>query len=241
MIIAMKGLNEEHYVDRCLRTFHDEKFCERVIVIDGGSTDLTVQELKKWKKVRVFVHPWNFHYHDMEVCQSNIVLSYVPNGQIMMIMDFDEEMSPELVKYLQSIDYSGSLQEGVAAHFSRKTYELIRYEGSPHAMINPNTKMPIIAHQIGQYPDYQCRLFRRTPQLHWVNSPHHVLKGSNSQSFIDVDILHYEKNDLRDRRRIEIQWARAQARRIELGLSPDVFETKPKIEIAEYYDPEVWE
>ena len=58
MWVGMKCLNEEKVVKRCISDFHDEPFCEKIIVIDGGSTDYTVQELKKFSKVQVFVHPW---------------------------------------------------------------------------------------------------------------------------------------------------------------------------------------
>jgi hypothetical protein len=76
--------------------------------------------------------------------------------------------------------------------------------------------------------------------MHWINSPHHVLSGANHSTNIDADIIHYEKDDLRHRMRIEKGWARAQARRKELGLPADVFETTRKLEIAEFYDPEAW-
>lgn len=241
MIVAMKCLNEEYTVKRCLGNFHDEPFCEKIIVIDGKSTDMTLYELKQFPKVKVFVHEWHDWYHANEVCQSNIVLSYIPNGELMMIMDFDEIMSPELIAYLNEVHESGGheIRDLHAIHFSRRTFELIRYPNTPHAMIEDNG-LPLKSHQIGQYPDYQCRMFRRDFRLHWVNSPHHVLCGHKTEEYINADIIHFEKDDYRDRERIEKKWARCQARRKELGLSADIFETEVKTEIAEFYSEETW-
>ena len=238
MIILMKCLNEEKVVHRCVGDFHDQPWVSRVIVIDGGSTDYTVHELKKFSKVEVFVHPWLDWYHDMEIVQSNIALSYVPHGQFCMIMDFDERMSEELKIFLAGIEESEAMPWDTC-HFSRKTVDLIRHEDSPYAIIG-DSGWPLISHQIGQYPDYQCRLIRRNVSMRWINSPHHQLAGDYKNLNVQADIIHYEKEDYRDRIRIEKKWARAQARRRELGLVADVFEAGLKPEFSEAGNPNFW-
>lgn len=239
MIIGMKCLDEAKVVQRCIGDFHDEPFVDRIIVLDGHSTDYTVQELKRFPKVEVFQFPWIDEYHAMETTASNILLSYIPQGDLMMIMDFDERMSKGLKAFLNDLDPS-TVPEQSTMHFSRRTFELMRYDNSPFAMLEADG-WPIISHQIGQYPDYQCRLIRKHYAMHWVNSPHHQLIGVLSNKNVDADIVHYEKDDMRDRVMIEMKWARCQARRIELGIPPDIFESDVKHpEIGEYYDPEGW-
>ena len=103
MIILMKGLDEEFYVKRCISDFHNEEFVSKIIVVDGKSTDFTVQELKQFPKVSVFVHEWIRSYHAMETSQSMICLSYVRNGDLFFILDFDERISPELKETLNKI------------------------------------------------------------------------------------------------------------------------------------------
>lgn len=239
MIILMKGLNEEKSVKRCIGDFHDEPFVKRIIVIDGRSQDHTVPELRRFSKVEVYIHPWFDWYHDMEVCQSNIALSYVPNGEIVFIMDFDEKMSPELKKFLSELN-ERDFPLGLALHFSRKTVDVIRYEDSPHAVLGEDG-WPIISHQIGQYPDYQCRLFIKTPKLRWVNSPHHVLIGHEHSRNVNSDIIHYEKDDYRDRIAVEKKWLRQLRRRKQLGLPVDIFDCKVKTELAEFNNGEYWD
>jgi glycosyltransferase involved in cell wall biosynthesis len=237
----MKCLNEENYVDRCVGDFHDETFVDSIIVIDGGSGDYTVQRLKEFSKVEVFVHPWLDWYHQMENCQQNIGLSYIPEGSLVMMMDFDERMSPELKEYLTKVDASEiTIPENCAVNFSRRTFSLVRYPDSPFCMYGDDG-WPEKLSPKENYPDFQNRLLRKSYKMRFVNSPHRVMIGQDHELFVEnCDITHYEKDDFRDRTRIEKKWLRNQARRKELGLTADIFECKPKMEIAKYADPEGW-
>jgi hypothetical protein len=204
-------------------------------VIDGGSNDWTIETLREYPKCEVYIHPWLDEYHDQEVMQSNILMSYVPYGEIYCILDFDEKFSPELKQCLAHIDQNGA--EFDTAHLSRKSFELMRYEESPYAMKNVDGWWTI-SHMIGQYPDYQLRLIKRIFGMHWIYSPHHILYGLGSlytTAHINVDIIHYHgKEDLRQRERIEIKWANNQLQRKKLGLTCDIFEAKLSPKIYEY-------
>jgi len=238
----MKCLNEEKCVDRIMRNVHDEPYFERIIVIDGGSSDFTVQALREFDKPEVFTHPWLPWFHDMEVTQSNIALSYVPHGSMAFILDFDERLTDELKGELQAVDslFKGGEFNYQIGHVPRRTYEPLRFPESPHAMVDGDG-WPIISRQIGQYPDYQCRLIVREVGMHWINSPHHVLHPTNLDSYTFMcDLHHYEKDDFRDRTRIEKLWLKAQARRSMLGLKCDRFECKPHNHIVKYADPKSW-
>lgn len=240
MWIAMKCLNEGKVVNRCISDFHDEDFVEKIVVLDGGSTDFTVFELKKFSKVEVHTLVWNDMCPHMETTASNNLLGYIPNGKLFFILDFDEKMSNDLKDALRKIDRGDIyIPEMCAVHFSRRTFEPIRYDSSPFCMYD-DSQWPVVSHQIGQYPDYQCRMFVRSYRLHWINSPHHVLCGHNEEMNINADIIHFNKDDLRDREQLEKKWALCQAIRSELGLPPDLFETTPKPEIAEFFTMEAW-
>jgi glycosyltransferase involved in cell wall biosynthesis len=244
MILLMKCLNEERSVKRVMDDIHYEDFIDRVIVIDGCSTDYTVEELLDYRKVEVYRHPWLDWYHDMEISQSNIALSYVPHGKIAFILDFDERCSDDLKEALADIHKQGMPHGADVVHVPRRTYQLVRYDDpyeSPYGVLSSDG-WPLLGHQIGQYPDFQCRIIRRTKSMHWVNSPHHVLAGEFKTVNLTEghDLIHYEKDDYRDRERIERKWLRAQARRRELGLTPDIFETDVKPERAKYADYNYW-
>jgi len=246
MIISMKCTNEEYMVDKVIGDIHNESWVEKIIVIDGGSTDLTIHELKKYSKCQVYIHPWLRDYHDMETSQSNIQMSYIPMGQIYFILDFDERCSPELKNLLAEIDVDGMPDDVDCICVSRRSYELMRFEESPFAIPDDKTWW-VLGPQIGQYPDFQMRIIRRKLGMHWINSPHHVLFGTGigklfSQKNIQADLIHYHgREDARSRERTEKLWLRMQARRKELDLSADVFETHVSPEMHKYATPEYWQ
>jgi hypothetical protein len=68
------------------------------------------------------------------------------------------------------------------------------------------------------------------------------LIGQDSEAYAKdgLDIIHFEKDDFRDRERIEAKWLRAQVRRQELGLTADRFECRVKPEFVQYLDPDYW-
>ena len=246
MIIGMKCLNEEHAVQPVIGDIHDEPWVDRIIVIDGWSSDDTVYELKRFPKVEVYLHKWEKWFHAQEVIQSNILLQYIPLGATFFILDFDEQCSPELKSLLADIDQHGMPDDVDCVHVSRKSYELMRHDDSPFAMKDEDTGFWVTSHQIGQYPDFQLRIIRRKLGMHWVNSPHHIMFGLQEGLFtnknIQADLIHYHgKEDARARDGIERQWLRHQAMRKKLGLTADVFECDPKPEMAMYAEPEHWE
>ena len=222
---------------------HDEPWVDRIIVIDGWSSDDTVHELKQFSKVEVYLHKWEKWFHAQETTQSNILLQYIPLGSIFFILDFDERCSGKLKELLAKIDKEGMPQDADCVSVSRLSYELMRHDDSPYA-VSDGEGFWLTSYQIGQYPDLQLRIIRRKLGMHWVNSPHHVLYGHGdifSNVNIEADLIHYHgKEDARDRESIEKQWLRNQARRKKLGLKADIFECDVKPELAKYAEPEYW-
>lgn len=241
MIILMQSLNEEKMVDPVIANVHDLDWVSRIIVIDGGSQDFTVHKLKQWPKCEVYHHFYDRGYHAAQSMQRNISLTYIPMDEICFILDFDEGMSDGLKDFLAGVNANGMPQEADIVCVSRISYESMRHEDSPFALLGDNG-FPIPSHTIGEYPDWQARLIQRSPQMFFINSPHHVLIGAERQVAIPhTDIIHYHgKTDARDRDNIEILWAFTQARRKELGLAADSFESTLSPGMEEYGRPEYW-
>ena len=123
-------LNEEDNITECLKTL---AWADKVLVLDSGSTDRTV-EIAQSLGAEVFFHPFK-NYAD----QRNYALSLVQTEWVLFV-DADERVPPELAAEVRE----AAEEEGFSGWWiPRKNY--------------------ICGHWIrhgGWYPDYQLRLLR---------------------------------------------------------------------------------
>ena len=130
--VAVATFNEEKNIGPCLESVR--QLADEIIVVDGGSTDKTVEIAKKYgAKVIVTDNPPIFHINKQKAIDA-------ATGDWILQLDADEMVTPELKKEVQDVirdtKYDGYW-------IPRKNYFLGRYL----------TKG-------GQYPDYTLRLYR---------------------------------------------------------------------------------
>ena len=94
----------------CIATYNEEKFIhypldsaidlvDEVVIVDGGSTDKTIEIAKKYgEKVRVFVenNPPMFHINKQRAIER-------AQGEWILQLDADEELSEELKTEIASL------------------------------------------------------------------------------------------------------------------------------------------
>ena len=86
-------LNEEKNITRCLKSL---KWVDEIIIIDSGSTDKTCDIAKKFSsKVKIFHNPWPGY--GMQKCFGIEKTSH----PWVLIIDADEEVTPELAKNIK--------------------------------------------------------------------------------------------------------------------------------------------
>ena len=192
-IMPIIVLNEEHNLPRFIENVMKNPMIGQVYAIDGGSTDNTVKLLEK-AGAKVYIHPYDKEYHDMQAMQRNYSCSFVKDGEKIIIMDIDECFSMELANYLPILIESKS-EFGV---ISRRTFNY-------YADINDYSK------RIKDYPDWQPRFFIWNRKMKWVGSPHHNIYNVSLPIRIQKDILHFEKEG-KDRDALEKQWSKMQAK-----------------------------
>lgn len=181
-------LNEEKNLPRFIEKVMSHPLIGRVVAIDGGSTDRTVELLKK-AGAEVYIHPYLKGYHEMQAMQRNISFSYVHEGDRCLVMDIDECFSKDLSDGLY--EFVGSSIE--YALLSRRTF-------------NYYADIDDIGKQIKDYPDWQPRYFKWSHKWKWFRSPHHILLNAPQPIKIQRDIIHFEKEN-KDRDLLESEWA----------------------------------
>jgi len=154
----------------CLAVYNEEKnlhypldsaydFVDEVVIVDGGSTDKTIQIAKSYgKKVRIINsdNPVMFHKNKQKAIEA-------AKGEWILQLDADEELTQELKQEIKDIIRYNQMESD---KISQKETDSIR--------LNPISSNSIVAYNIprknwfltgflmkgGQYPDYTIRLYK---------------------------------------------------------------------------------
>ncbi len=155
----------------CIATFNEEKnlhsvldsaydLADEVVIVDGGSTDQTIQIAKSYgKKVKIIQtdNPPMFHINKQKAIDA-------AKGKWILQLDADEALSEELKEELKSVIISQSQLKSVN---NKKNADFNRFQPI-------STDSTTVAYQIprknwflsrflmkgGQYPDYTIRLYK---------------------------------------------------------------------------------
>ncbi len=160
--VALAVFNEEKNISACLSSVAD--IADEIIVVDGGSTDKTIEIAKQFKaKVIQTTNPPIFHINKQKALQATT------SGWILQL-DADEVVTPELKKEILSV--MDSSKSGF--YIPRKNY----FWG--HFMKKG-----------GQYPDYVIRLIRRGKGKFPSKSVHEQIEVDGEVGYLKHPMLHY--------------------------------------------------
>jgi glycosyltransferase involved in cell wall biosynthesis len=181
--------NNQGTVARCLSSL---AWCDEVLVVDGGSTDRTLEiardPAKAWSsRVRVLERGWSGFRDQREYAMREARHDWI------LVVDSDEECSPELRKRLEEL----LSQPGGPPH---RAYKLRRQEyflGKPihHGIWNPSYQDRFFHRQgvryqndIHEYPIFPVApLSLHEPLLHWPDfAPEVFLEKMNKYTSIEA-------------------------------------------------------
>jgi len=168
----------------CLAVYNEEKnihypmdsaisIADEVIVVDGGSTDRTVEIAKSYgPKVKIIVatNPTMFHKNKQKAIEA-------ATGDWILQLDADEELSEELKKEIKTVltfKRSNVQTTPVAYWLPRKNWFLTRFL----------TKG-------GQYPDYTIRLYKNGAAKFPCRDVHENVEIKGEIGYFKNPLLHY--------------------------------------------------
>jgi glycosyltransferase involved in cell wall biosynthesis len=162
--------NEEHNVERCLRSLD---WCDEIVVVDSFSKDRTVELCKKFTP-RVYQHEWLGY-----IGQKNLIRSMASHPWVLFV-DADEEVSPALKAEI--------------------LHELLHHDGQTAGyefprMVNYLGKW--IRH--GEwYPDIKLRLFLKERGQSGGQEPHDQVLINGPVKLLRGQLYHYTYDDVHD-------------------------------------------
>lgn len=163
----------------CLITFNEEKnihypldsaynLVDEVVVVDGGSTDKTLEIVKSYGSKIKIIHtdnPKNFHINKQKAVDA-------ARGEWILQLDADEELSPELKEEILNFKFQISNYSGY--NIPRKNWFLTRF-----------------LMKGGVYPDYVLRLYKKQGAKFNTDEVHENIKIKGETGHLKNPILHY--------------------------------------------------
>ena len=173
--VCIIGMNEEKKVEDCLKSV--QQIASEIVFIDSGSTDKTLQIVKKYK-ARIFYKKFNNYIE-----QKNYALEKAKNNWVLSL-DCDERLSEESQNWILN-EFPSQIQQNSAIkafEFSRLTFYIFQF----------------IQHS-GWYPDKKIRLFAKDT-CHWAGSLIHETVDVHGAVVKPAagDIIHYSFDSITD-------------------------------------------
>lgn len=171
--VVMAVYNEEDNIGRCLESIKD--IADEIVVVDGNSTDKTVEIAKRYNAKVIFTKNSETHFHP----QKNMAID-AATGEWILQLDADEIVSPELAKEIL-LTINSELLTNNGYWMNRKNWFLSRFL----------TKG-------GQYPDPTLRLYRRGKGRLPALDVHEQAVVEGETGKLKHDLLHYRDRDFKN-------------------------------------------
>jgi len=183
----------------CIATFNEEKnihyplssaydLVDEVVIVDGGSTDKTVEIAKSFgKKVRVIKteNPTMFHKNkQLAIDQAR--------GEWILQLDADEALSEELKEEIKEI--MGSVSRGKNSEIE-ESRERTSKVNVAYWIPRKNWFLTRFLEKGGVYPDYTIRLYKKGAAYFPCEDVHENVRVKGEVGYLKNPILHYADPD----------------------------------------------
>lgn len=149
--VVLATYNEEKNLPQCLESVKD--FVDEIIIVDGTSSDNTVEVAKRYtKKVYIVPNQQNFHINK-QIAIDKATMDWV------LQLDADERVTPELTKEIREVVSPKSQVAGKESKNDRRPTTDDRING--YWIPRKNWFLGKYLMKGGVYPDYTLRLYRK--------------------------------------------------------------------------------
>lgn len=162
-------LNEEDNIRTCLNSLD---FADEIILVDSGSTDLTLKIAEEFQKVKIF-----YRKFDNYINQKNFCIEQASHEWILSL-DADEEVSVKLKSEIISLELN---QKSDGYFIPRLTFYLGKW----------------IYHS-GWYPNFQLRFFRKSKGKFAGILVHETVQLEGKTSNLKNPLHHYSYKNISD-------------------------------------------
>ncbi|RJQ13676.1 MAG: glycosyltransferase [Nitrospiraceae bacterium] len=165
--VSMITLNEEKNITRALSSC---SFADEIVVVDGGSSDGTIEILKAHDKVVLIQSPWKNHFGR----QRQVSLEHC-TGEWVIRLDADEAFPQEF-------------EEGIRKLLSSTPADVVGYNIHQCNLVGNEKYYSKIFDNYETNP----RIWRNRPAIKWELQVHEILVGlSGTIAQWDVFVVHY--------------------------------------------------
>jgi glycosyltransferase involved in cell wall biosynthesis len=193
--VALAVYNEEKSLGRCLESVQD--FADEIVIVDGGSTDRTLEIAKKYKaRIIQTDNPPIFHINKQKALEA-------AKGDWILALDADECVSKALRADIEAVvhgAYKGVQDQHKQSLFSRHQSIIEHRDGEVGKSLDE-----VVAYFIprlnfflggwlrhgGVYPDGVIRLVRKGKAKWPAKSVHEQMKVEGRVGWLEHDLLHY--------------------------------------------------
>ena len=184
--------NEEPVIGDCLESI---KWVDEVVVVDHGSTDKTLEIVKKFGVKKIVNAPADSNFSD----RRNLGAKEA-EGEWLLYVDADERVTPGLRDEIVQI----------ISNFKFQISNCVAY-----AIPHKNIRLTKVLYHGGWWPDYVLRLMRKNKLMNWEGELHEQPKIDGEVGKLKEAFLHYShRGSLEHKLQNTINWSKIEGQRM---------------------------